>query len=91
MDNQNSISNHIACSLRQLRIKARLSVFELSRMAGIESEQQLYRYEYEIDKIGIAETVAILKVLKVLNVDIESFFSNLDEYKTIIACSGDIN
>ncbi|EJD6048639.1 MULTISPECIES: helix-turn-helix domain-containing protein [Providencia] len=88
MDNQNSISNHIACSLRQLRIKARLSVFELSRMAGIESEQQLYRYEYEIDKIGIAETVAILKVL---NVDIESFFSNLDEYKTIIACSGDIN
>jgi len=57
-------------------------------MAGIESEQQLYRYEYEIDKIGIAETVAILKVL---NVDIESFFSNLDEYKTIIACSGDIN
>ncbi|EJD6376015.1 MULTISPECIES: helix-turn-helix domain-containing protein [Providencia] len=88
MDNQNSISNHIACSLRQLRINAGLSVFELSRMAGIESEQQLYRYEYEIDKIGIAETVAILKVL---NVDIESFFSNLDEDKTIIVCSGDIN
>ncbi|WP_353244171.1 helix-turn-helix transcriptional regulator [Providencia sp.] len=87
MSNQNSISNHIACSLRQLRIKAGLSVFELSRMAGIESEQQLYRYEYEIDKIGIAEAVAILKVL---DVDVGVFFSNLDIYKTIIVYNGDI-
>ena len=56
-------------------------------MAGIESEQQLYRYEYEIDKIGIAEAVAILKVL---DVDVGGFFSDLDIYKTIIVYNGDI-
>lgn len=83
MYSEKSISQHIGQSLSQLRLDAGLTVFQLSKMAGMESEQQLYRYENGVDDIGMEELVIALNAL---SVDIEDFFLELDKIKTLVKC-----
>ncbi len=75
MNSTNSISSKVGLELKRLRVEAGLTAFALAKMSGIKSEQQLYRYEKGINKIGISELVAALKVM---NVSIVSFFDKLD-------------
>ncbi|MCL0017415.1 helix-turn-helix transcriptional regulator [Providencia rettgeri] len=75
MNSTNSISSRVGVELKQLRVKAGLTAFELAKMSGIKSEQQLYRYEKGSNKIAIGDLVAALRVL---NVNIGSFFERLD-------------
>ncbi|MEX5732835.1 helix-turn-helix domain-containing protein [Providencia hangzhouensis] len=75
MNSTNSISSRVGLELKQLRVKAGLTAFELAKMSGIKSEQQLYRYEKGSNKITIGDLVAALRVL---NVNIGSFFDKLD-------------
>ncbi|EPL9570188.1 helix-turn-helix domain-containing protein [Providencia rettgeri] len=75
MNSTNSISSQVGLELKRLREEAGLTAFALAKMSGIKSEQQLYRYEKGINKIGISELVAALKVM---NVNIGSFFDKLD-------------
>ena len=75
MNSTNSISSQVGLELKRLRVEAGLTAFELAKTSGIKSEQQLYRYEKGVNKIGISELVAALKVM---NVNIGSFFDKLD-------------
>ncbi|MDD9341021.1 MAG: helix-turn-helix transcriptional regulator [Providencia heimbachae] len=76
MSSNGSISKLVGLNLKQLRMEAGLTACQLAKMSGIKSEQQMYRYERGISKIGIAELVAALKVL---NVNIGEFFNRLNE------------
>lgn len=75
MNSANSISSQVGLELKRLRVEAGLTAIELAKTSGIKSEQQLYRYEKGVNKIGISELVAALKVM---NVNIGSFFDKLD-------------
>ncbi len=76
MNSSHSISIRVGLELKRLRVEAGLTAFELAKMSGIKSEQQMYRYEKGFNKIGVAELVAALKVL---DVHIGEFFNRLNE------------
>lgn len=76
MNNVNSISKLAGASLKKLRNEAGFTAFQFAKMTGIKSEQQLYRYERGVNKIGIDELVAALKIL---SIDIGEFFEKLDK------------
>ncbi|EPJ0398924.1 helix-turn-helix domain-containing protein [Providencia rettgeri] len=76
MNSANKISNRVAVGLKQHRIESGLTAFELAKMSGIKSEQQLYRYEKGINKIGVSDLVAALRAMKV---DVGEFFEQIDK------------
>lgn len=71
MKSTNSISKLVGFHLKKLRIQSGLTAFQLAKQAGIKSEQQLYRYEMGINRIGIDELISSLQVL---DIDIGEFF-----------------
>lgn len=80
MSNINSMSKLVGLNLKKLRQGAGFTAFQFAKMAGIKSEQQLYRYERGVNKIGIDELVAALKVL---NFNIGEFFEQLEKQSSI--------
>ncbi|WP_265512252.1 helix-turn-helix domain-containing protein [Providencia heimbachae] len=62
--------------IRELRKEAGYTISEFAKLADCKSEQQLYRYERGVNKIGIDELVAALKVL---NINIGEFFERLEK------------
>ncbi|EFE51741.1 DNA-binding helix-turn-helix protein [Providencia rettgeri DSM 1131] len=60
--------------LRELRLEQKYTAAEFARLAGIKSEQQLYRYERGMNKITID---TLIFALSCLQVDIPQFFESL--------------
>ena len=80
MNRTNSISSKVGLELKRLRVETGLTAFALAKMSGIKSEQQLYRYERGVNKIGIDELVAALKVL---DINIGEFFERLEKGNSV--------
>lgn len=76
MHTENSYFKVIGFQLKTLRKEAGLTSFQLAKLAQIKSEQQMYRYERGVNKIGVDE---LIRVLHVLNVDIGEFFTQFNE------------
>ncbi|MFP4816851.1 helix-turn-helix domain-containing protein [Providencia hangzhouensis] len=62
--------------LKALRKAAGYTTSQFSLLLGNKSEQQLYRYECGVNKMDIDTLVSYLKVL---HVDVASFFEQLDD------------
>ncbi|EFE54105.1 DNA-binding helix-turn-helix protein [Providencia rettgeri DSM 1131] len=75
MSDNKSISKLVGFRLKQLRNESGFTAFQLTKEAGLKSEQQLYRYEKGVNRIGIDELVAVLNVL---NARIGDFFVQLE-------------
>ncbi|EMI2314523.1 helix-turn-helix transcriptional regulator [Providencia rettgeri] len=76
MNSTNSISSQVGLNLKKLRCDAGFTAFQFAKLVGIKSEQQLYRYERGVNKIGIDELVAALKAL---DISIGDFFEQIDK------------
>nr|WP_282561692.1 MULTISPECIES: helix-turn-helix transcriptional regulator [Providencia] len=71
MNSGSLVSTLIGCKIKGLRRDARFTTVEFTQLIGCKSAQQLYRYEWGINKSDIDTLVSALKVL---HVDIKEFF-----------------
>ena len=76
MNTGNSISKRVGSNLKKLRIEAGFTALQLAEILGMKNAQQLQSFEKGLNEIGIAELVAVLRVL---DADINQFFRQLDE------------
>ncbi|HBO25041.1 helix-turn-helix domain-containing protein [Providencia sp.] len=80
MNDTGSISKLVGLNLKKLRCEAGFTAFQFAKLVGIKSEQQLYRYERGVNKIGIDELVAALKAL---DINIGEFFERLEKENSV--------
>lgn len=73
MHTDNIISQVVGCNIKELRKNAGYTTKQLAQLIN-KSEQQLHRYERGVSKIDVDTLTAVLKVL---NVNIADFFTQL--------------